>query len=158
MIENEELLYIVPHRGRMLLISRIKSYNLNERILEAEYDITEDCLFYNFSAAGVPAWAGIELIAQAISALAGLRGRENGEKPRIGFILSVLSLKIEFPFIQAGNTVAIKIRETDYIDSVHSFEGQIFLKERKILSGNLLVMDVDNEYVESLKKENAAIE
>ena len=154
MIEKEELLSIVPHRGRMLLLSRVKGYNVKERSLEAEFDITEDCLFYDSAAAGVPAWVGIEFIAQAIAALAGLRGREKGEEPQLGFILSISSVETELSFFRAGSTVEIKVKEKGYMDAVHSFEGRIFLEGRKVLEGSLTVMDADNEQIQALKKEH----
>jgi hypothetical protein len=53
MIEKEELQTLIPHRGKMLLLSKIIDYNLDERSLAAEYHITEDCLFFNSAAGGV---------------------------------------------------------------------------------------------------------
>ena len=152
MIEKEELFSIIPHRGRMLLLSRIKGYNLEERSIEAEYDITGDCLFYDPSADGIPAWTGFEFIAQAISALSGLRGRERGEEPKIGFILSVSSAKIGIPYFRAGNTAEIRTKEIGRMDSVYTFEGEVFLEGRKVFEGKLTVMDVDNDQAQALKK------
>ena len=157
MIEKDELLSIVPHRGRMLLLSRIKEYNTTEGILQGEYDITTGCLFYDPAAEGVPAWAGFEIIAQGISALSGLRDREMGRQPKFGFILSVSSMWIGIPFIKAGSTVEIKIKEIGRMDSVFAFEGEIFHERKKILSGKITAMDVDEKQVQILKKEQNTI-
>ena len=152
MIEKEELFSIVPHRGRMLLLSRVKGYNLEERSIEAEYDITGDCLFYDSAMAGVPAWAGFEFIAQAISAYSGIRNREYGIPPKMGFILSVASMRMEIPFFKAGSTVEIKTREIDRMDLVFTFEGEIFLEGKKVLEGKLMIMEVNNEKAQAMKE------
>ena len=154
MIESEELLSLLPHRGRMLLLSRIKEYNLKERTLEAEYDIREDCLFYDSANQGVPVWAGFEFIAQAISSLIGLRDRELGIKSKMGLILSVSSMSIKLPFLRAGSTAVINVREINCIDLVYTFRGEIFLEQggtiQSILAGNITVMEISEEQAQVL--------
>jgi len=145
MIEKEELLSIVPHRGRMFLLSRVIKYNTRERSIEAEYDITEDCLFYDSQADGVPTWAGFEFIAQAISALIGITDRENGLPSKKGYILGVSQMQIKLPFIKTGSKLTIKSRELDNVAPMYVFEGEIFLDDKEILAGKLTVMDVYDE-------------
>ena len=142
MIESEELLTLMPHRGRMFLISRVIKYDSGERSIEAEYDITEDCLFYDSLADGVPAWAGFEFIAQAISAIIGIEVREKGLSPKKGYILGISQTQISIPYFKTGSTLTIKSRELDGVDPVYIFTGEIFLNDREVLSGKLTVMDV----------------
>jgi len=132
---------IVPHKGKMLLLSRIISFDLEEQTLCAEYDITENCIFYNTVIKGVPAYVGFEFIAQAISALSGLRGQMSGEEPKIGYLLSVSSMQIDIHFFQAGDTVQINVKETGRMDQVYNFEGTVFLEDKKVLDGKLTVIE-----------------
>ena len=132
---------IVPHKGKMLLLSRIISYDLEEQTLSAEYDISENCIFYNPVIEGVPAWVGFEFLAQAISALSGLRGRMSGKEPKIGYILSVSSMQIDSHFFQAGKTVQINVKESGCMDQVYSFDGTVFLEGKKVLGGKLTVIE-----------------
>ena len=155
MIEKEELLTVIPHRGKMLLLSRVKCYNLKERSVEAEYDITKDCLFYDPALEGVPAWAGFEFIAQSISAISGIIDREMGLKPRFGFILSVTSMRIDIPFFKTGNTVEIKAKQLECMNSVSIYYGEINLEGKKILEGKIIVKDFDDEQFRNLKKEHS---
>jgi predicted hotdog family 3-hydroxylacyl-ACP dehydratase len=155
MIEKEELFSVIPHRGRMLLLSRIKCYNLEERSIEAEYHITKDCLFYDPVLNGVPAWAGFEFIAQSISALSGIVEHKLGLKPKFGFILSVSSMRIELPFFKTGNIVEIKTKQIERMDSVFIFHGEISLEGKKIIEGKLTVMDINEEQFNVLKKEHS---
>ena len=132
---------IIPHKGKMLLLSRIIDFDLDEQTLCAEYDITEDCIFYNPDIKGVPAWAGFEFIAQAVSALSGIRGHLSGEEPKIGYILSVSSMSINSHFFKAGSTVQINVKESGCIDQVYNFEGTVFLEGKKVLDGKLTVIE-----------------
>ena len=133
---------IIPHKGKMLLLSRIISYDLEEQTLYAEYDITENCIFYNPVIKGVPAWAGFEFLAQAIAALSGIRGHMSGEKPKIGYLLNVSSMQIDIHSFQAGNTVQINVKESGCMDQVYNFEGTIFLEGKKVLNGKLTVIEI----------------
>ena len=157
-IEQAELHTIIPHSGRMLLLSRVNRYNLEERNIEAEYHITEDCLFYDSAIAGVRAWVGFEFIAQAISAYSGIWARENGIPISMGFILSVASMRITLPVFGIGSTVQIRAREIERMDTMSSFEGEILLEGTKVLDGKLTVMEIDNEQAQAMKKERHSVE
>ena len=157
MIEKEDPAFLIPHKGRMLLLSRINEYNLEERSLSAEYDITRDCLFYDPLIGGVPSWVAFEFLAQSIAALSGISSRLKGEKPKIGFILSVSSLQMDIPFFPAGSTVEIRVKESSNLDQVSNFDGEAFLEGRKVLEGKLMVMNADDEHIKSVVKEDRSI-
>jgi predicted hotdog family 3-hydroxylacyl-ACP dehydratase len=74
---------IVPHRGRMLLLDRLLARDEDSVAVGAV--VAADNVFADHQ--GVPAWVGIEYMAQAISAWAGCRGLARGEPARIGFLL-----------------------------------------------------------------------
>ena len=74
---------VVPHAGPMCLLDEIVSFGDN--CLLATLRIRTDALF--FDGAGVPAWVGIEYMAQAVAALAGIRARQRGEPVQIGFLV-----------------------------------------------------------------------
>ena len=145
MIEKDELLSIIPHRGRMLLLSKVIDYDLEVRRIEAEYHITEDCIFYDSAAMGVPAWVGFEFLAQAFCALCGIRDREMGVPPKKGFVLAVTKLQTGLPFFKTGSIICIKAKETERMDPVCFLEGELFLDDKKVLEGKLTIMEVDDE-------------
>ena len=74
---------LVPHSGRMSLLSAILDYG--EDWLQAEVVITAESMFAD--AQGVPAWIGLEYMAQTIAAYSGLKERLQGGRPKIGFLL-----------------------------------------------------------------------
>jgi len=156
-IENEELLSIVPHRGKMLLLSRVTDYSLEEKTVEAEYNVTEECLFYDPSLEGVPCWVGFEFIAQTIAVFSGLKSRAKGEPAKMGFILSVSQTRITMPVIKNGSVAKIKIKEVENVDLLFVFTGEIFLENEKIFEGKITVIDVDDEQAERIKRGSNAI-
>jgi len=143
-IEKEELHTLIPHQGKMMLLSRVIEYDI-EHGIRAEYDITGDCLFYDPVLDGVPSWAAFECMAQAISVLSGLRSREKGERPKLGFILSIPSMRIEIPLLQPGSSVEVCVQETDCTEMIYTFEGTAFVKGKKVMEGKLMVMEVSDE-------------
>ena len=145
MIGKDELQSYIPHRGKMLLLSSVKEYNLEEQRLCAEHHVTEDCIFYDPSLGGVPAWAGFEFIAQAISVLSGIKCRALGQKPKMGFILSIPSMKMYLPFFKLGSKVEIYVKEIDRVDLIYSFDGEAFIGGKKAIEGKLMVMEINEE-------------
>jgi predicted hotdog family 3-hydroxylacyl-ACP dehydratase len=143
-IENEELLELLPHRGKMLLISRIKEYDINARYLKSEYDIRESCLFFDPALEGVPAYTCFEFMAQAVSALSGLTGKYHNKPPMVGFILSVTSLKIEYPLFKSGDTVAITVNEEQKLDNVAVFQCGAVIGNNEAVRAKLMVMDIED--------------
>jgi predicted hotdog family 3-hydroxylacyl-ACP dehydratase len=74
---------VVPHRGRMLMVDQLLANDPDSVVVSAV--IGRDNLFAD--AQGVPAWVGIEYMAQAIAAWAGCRALTRKEPAKIGFLL-----------------------------------------------------------------------
>jgi predicted hotdog family 3-hydroxylacyl-ACP dehydratase len=144
-MEKDELQNLIPHRGRMLLLSKVNSYDYKEMHLCAEYHVTQDCIFFDPAIGGVPSWAGFEFIAQAISVLSGIRNRELGIKPRMGFILSIPSMKIEIPLFKSGSCVELRVKQKDATGLIYTFTGEAFVEGEKALEGKLMVMEINEE-------------
>ena len=149
MIEKEELQTLIPHKGKMLLLDRVIEYDI-EHSIRAEYNITKDCLFYDPVLNGVPAWAGFEFMAQAISALTGIRKRAKGEKPKIGFILSIPLMRMEIPSFKNGSSLEVYVKESDCTDMIYTYEGEAFLENKKVMEGKLMVMELSDERFKNL--------
>jgi predicted hotdog family 3-hydroxylacyl-ACP dehydratase len=151
-IEQEELQTLIPHKGKMLLLSRAIEYDI-EYYIRAEYDVIKDCIFYDPMIDGVPVWVGFECMAQAISVLTGIRSREKGEKPKIGFILGIPSMRMEIPLFKSGSSLEVRAREIDRTGMIYTFEGEAFLEGIKVMEGKLMVMEVSDERFKSMTGE-----
>ena len=128
-----------------MMLDRIIKYNIQEKCIEAEYNITEECLFYNEKEGGVPSWVSFEFIAQAVSAFIGIRDRENGIPPQEGYILGISQMNIGLTFLKKNSIITINSRELESMHPVYVFKGEILLNCKEAVSGKITVMEVSEE-------------
>ncbi len=133
---------LVPHKGKMFLLNRVQSYSLESVCITTEIDITRDDLFYEEELGGVPAWVAFEYMAQSISALSGIYGRSRGEKPKVGFIMSVNSFKADIPVFKVGETVVVTVRQTIRMDMAVTFDGTAKVGETLAVTATLNTVEV----------------
>ena len=88
----------VPHRGAMSLLDRVE--HVDEHGVVAWVTVPAEGLFTTDG--GVPAWVGIEYMAQAVAAWSGARSRTGGGSPRIGFLLGSRRYEAREPVFAAG--------------------------------------------------------
>lgn len=97
---------LVPHGGKMSLLSRIIDYG--DGWLHAEVDISRKSMFADEH--GVPSWIGLEYMAQAIAAYAGLQERLQGGAPKIGFLLGSRHYACSSDYFAIGHTLKIQVQ------------------------------------------------
>lgn len=97
---------LLPHAPPMVLLDRAMSYD--ETSLTAEVDIRPDSVLG--TADGVPAWVGIEYMAQAVAAHAGFKARLDGKQPAVGYLLGTRSYKSSLASFPPGATLRIHIQ------------------------------------------------
>ncbi len=93
----------VPHRGAMSLLDRVE--RCDDQSIVACVRVPAQGLFSGPD--GVPAWVGIEYMAQAIAAWSGARARAAGGSPRIGFLLGSRRYEARVPAFAAGAELRI---------------------------------------------------
>jgi predicted hotdog family 3-hydroxylacyl-ACP dehydratase len=106
---------LLPHSPPMVLLERVLDYAGNSLI--AEVAISVDSMFYDPAIDGVPAWAGIEYMAQAIAALGGLRARERNEAIKPGFLLGTRKLLLPCKVLRAGARYQIEVKQLVWDES-----------------------------------------
>lgn len=101
-----EITEVVPHRGMMVLLDRLLDESAEH--VRAEYTPKADA-WYADANGNMPGWFGIEMMAQAIAAHAGLTARRNGGQPRIGFLLGTRRYKANASHFPAGMPLTINV-------------------------------------------------
>lgn len=148
-IDHDELIWMLPHKGKMFLLSRVTQHDGTNHTITSEYDITENCIFYEPEFDGVPSWAGFEFMAQGISALTGITNKEKGREPLPGFILSVSEFKAEVGYFKNGTTIQMKIRE-DYREEenhIYRYICELYAKkgdEKPSVTAKITVMETED--------------
>ena len=101
---------VLPHRHPMILIDEI--VHSGDDFLEAAVSINERSQFYQ-SPEGVAAWVGIEYMAQAIAAFAGVKAKQHNEPVKIGLLIGIRHFRSKIDFFQ--NRIRLLIRaELEY--------------------------------------------
>lgn len=102
-----DILELVPHSGTMSLLD--DTLTSDENALTAQVSIGPDSLFATEQ--GVPAWVGIEYMAQAIAAFAGVQAKQAGEDIRIGFLVGSRKYTCSAPYFPVGTTLIVKVTQ-----------------------------------------------
>ena len=107
----EELL---PHRGVMLLLDGVSAADAGG--IEAHATVRAGAWYVDEHGA-MPAWIGIELMAQAVAAFAGLEGRRRGEAPRPGVLLGARAYRTRAGSFPRGERLRISAKISDADES-----------------------------------------
>jgi len=97
---------LVPHSGKMSLLDEIIDFG--EDWLHAKVNITADSMFVEKQ--GVPALVGIEYLAQAVAAYAGLQEQKDGRKPKLGFLLGVRKYLCSTDYFSIGDILTLQVK------------------------------------------------
>ena len=143
-IEKNELVNLLPHKGRMFLLDRAVDVDFEKYSIKTQVDVTEQSMFYDETLGGIPSYVTFEYMAQSISALSGIDNRRRGLPPKVGVILSVSDFKTAVPVLKAGTTVTVLDVQQDIVDKVFSFSCTAYNGDTPVSSGKLTVMEVDD--------------
>jgi predicted hotdog family 3-hydroxylacyl-ACP dehydratase len=128
----------IPHRGAMQLLDRLIEADAEHAV--AEVVVPPDGLFVRDG--HMPAWVGLEYMAQTISAWSGARARREGGEPRLGFLLGTrryLALCESYP---VGAVLRIEARQEFVSDNgLGMFDCRIFLQGVELASARLSIFE-----------------
>jgi predicted hotdog family 3-hydroxylacyl-ACP dehydratase len=133
-----DILSVVPHSGRMLLVDALLASDEDSVLVAAQ--VRPDNPFAD--ADGVPAWVGIEYMAQAVAAWAGCRALARGERARIGFLLGTRRYDCDGAHLRFGAQLRIEARRELFGENgLGLFACRILEGERVLASANLSVFE-----------------
>lgn len=116
---------LLPHGPEMTIIDRLISFTGNGSV--AVVAVTPESKF--FAGTGVPAWVGIEYMAQTIAAHAGFEARLRGEPPAIGFLLGTRLYECAVAEFPSGANLEIVVEKLFGESGFGSFECSIAADE-----------------------------
>jgi predicted hotdog family 3-hydroxylacyl-ACP dehydratase len=98
---------LIPHAEPMRLISRVLEHDAESTLCLVE---PEDHVLFQDADGRVPAWLGVEYMAQCIAAHAGLEVAERGAPPRIGYLLGSRSVRFHRATLPEGARIEVAAR------------------------------------------------
>ena len=128
----------VPHRGAMSLLASVA--HRDELSIVARVRVPAQGLFVTPD--GVPAWVGIEYMAQAVAAWSGARHRTGGGSPRIGYLLGSRRYEAHLPMFPIGAHLhVLALCELMGDNGLGMFDCRIEHDGRLLASGRLSVFE-----------------
>lgn len=133
---------ILPHRGTMQLLDRLLTFDAEG--VCAEYTPRSDAWYAN-SDGDMPAWIGIELMAQAIAAEVGLRKLGTGVQPKPGLVLGTRRYAARRPVFAGGEALRVSATLL-YRDAggLAAYACRIVLDTEEVASATLTVFEPDD--------------
>lgn len=98
---------VLPHRPGMLLLDRMVAYDAES--LTCELTIRPDSVF-NDGNNGVPAWVGIEYMAQTLGAYTGISRLQAGKKVQVELLLGTRSYDCSMPYFPVGSCLQVRVK------------------------------------------------
>ena len=95
---------LIPHAADMILIDEVISFGAED--IETRLTVRPGGLF-NQEDGSLPAWVGIELMAQSVAAYAGCQARLHGEPVELGFLLGTRNYQCTVERFPAGTVLHI---------------------------------------------------
>lgn len=121
----------VPHRGNMLLVNQLLLWDTESASISVAP--ANSFLFFNEDGQ-VPAWVGLEYMAQSVAAYAGKLGSLKGEAVKLGFLLGTRKFISKVPFFKADLPLRVDIKKLLHDDNnLVLFACQLF-QETELLA------------------------
>jgi predicted hotdog family 3-hydroxylacyl-ACP dehydratase len=98
---------LLPHDGTMVFLSRLLRHAEDETVCLVEID---DQTHFRGPDGAVPAWVGLEYMAQCVAAHAGMAGRVKGEPPQLGMLLGSRRVQLHAARFAPGQTLRVSAR------------------------------------------------
>lgn len=128
----------IPHRGRMIFLAGIVDHTKDSTTCVVE--VGEDSLFREPGGL-VPAWVGLEYMAQCVAAHGGLRARATGQPVKVGFFVGSRRIDVHTGGFSPGQV--IEVRAKHLLGERGFFSFACSLRDRKsgalLMEGNLNV-------------------
>jgi len=95
---------LLPHRGRAVLLDRVLAHDATTTVCLVE---TSSSALFRAADGGVPAYFGLEYMAQTVAAHGGLLDREAGRPTRPGFFLGTRRLAFTVARFEPGQRLEV---------------------------------------------------
>ncbi|WP_263262122.1 hotdog family protein [Pseudomonas sp. RIT-PI-S] len=96
---------LLPHAGDMVLLDRVVRFD--DDSIETLAQVRPHPVFSEADGS-LPAWVGVELMAQAVAAYAGCRSRQLGQPVEMGFLLGTRKYSCNVERFAAGTLLTVR--------------------------------------------------
>lgn len=143
---NYSLAEVLPHRPPIVLLDEITGYD--ESSLVASLTVRQSSMFFDVD--GIPAHIGLEYMAQACGAHAGVLAREHGKPVRIGFVLGTRDYTALVPKFKLGEHLQVYVTMVFNDGQIGAFDCRIEISGKTAAKARLNVYQPDQTQLSAL--------
>lgn len=121
-MEYPEIDTLVPHAAPMLLLRRVLEHSPEETVCEVD---TADSTLFVDGLGRVPAWVGLEYMAQCAAVHGGLAAHMAGTLPPMGMLLGTRRLELVVGSFEIGQILRVAARRVHAGTQMLSFAAAI---------------------------------
>ena len=134
---------VLPHQGQAVLIDAVLEDAADSIRVRAR--VRADSPYF-VPGHGLPAWVGIELMAQAIAAHAGLSGRRQQRPPRAGMLLGTRRYEATLPYFPEGAELEVRA-DRDFGDDggLAACACTIVCGGETVVRATIIIVEIDEE-------------
>lgn len=96
---------LLPHAGDMILLDGVERFD--DDSVEALLQVPADGLL-SAADGSLPAWVGVEIIAQSVAAFAGCHARQAGQPVELGFLLGTRNYQCNVESFPVGTQLRVR--------------------------------------------------
>lgn len=96
---------LLPHAGDMILLDAVETFDAHS--IDAQLRVKPGGLL-NLPDGSLPAWVGLEIMAQTVAAFAGCQARQAGLPVELGFLLGTRNYRCDVEHFPAGAQLQIR--------------------------------------------------
>ncbi|PQJ88724.1 hotdog family protein [Aliivibrio sifiae] len=143
-----DLIDLLPHDTPLALVDKL--IDVQELSIHCQVIISDKNVFFNHETNTIPAWVGIEFMAQSVAGWSGYHAWKKGNKSPIGFLLGSRKYKAECSEFQQGDTLDIFAEQILENNGMAVFSCYIECNSQQIASSQLNVFVPTEEKLEEL--------
>lgn len=134
---------LLPHRGKAVLIDTVLEDTPDSIRVNARVDHDSP---YFVPRHGLPAWVGLELMAQAIAAHAGLGARRERKPPRAGMLLGTRRYEAFTDYFPEGQTLEVRaVRDFGDDGGLAACACTILCEDQVLARATIIIVEIDKE-------------
>ncbi|MDD9156515.1 hotdog family protein [Aliivibrio sp. S4TY2] len=143
-----DLIDLLPHDMPLALVDEL--IDVQELSIHCRATISDKNIFFNHETKTLPAWVGIEFMAQSVAGWSGYHAWKNGNKSPIGFLLGSRKYQAECSEFQQGDTLDIFAEQVLENNGMAVFSCYIESNGQQVASSQLNVFVPTEEKLEEL--------
>ncbi|MEI7376525.1 hotdog family protein [Dickeya chrysanthemi] len=143
--------YYLPHHSPMVMVAEVVRVDQNSACCRVQVSPASVLGPFLDADGNLPAWFGIEIIAQTVGVWAGWHQRQQqDEKPRPGMLLGGRGYHCQQDFFPAGSLLEVNVTLLMRDDKIGSFDGDILIAGEVFASGRVNTYQPDETELQRL--------